>query len=108
MESTSAQVYIFLITLYGGMTAGLAYDIYRMIRRAAKNRRWVTALIDSLFVLTLGAVLTAVLYAANSGELRLYTFVGVVLGFALYMSGLSPFIAFLVRKLKKRLTRKKD
>ncbi len=40
------------------------------------------------------------LYAANFGELRLYTFVGLALG-ALYMSGLSPFIAYIVRKIRK-------
>lgn len=103
METTAPQATIFLITLYGGMIAGLTYDIYRAMRRAAKSGRWVTAVMDTLFILTVGVIVTAVLYAANSGELRLYTFVGLALGFALYMTGLSPFLFFLARKLKKKI-----
>ena len=109
METTEPQAFIFLITLYGGMVAGLVYDVYRAIRKLTKSGRWMTALLDTLFILTLGVVVTAVLYAANSGELRLYTFVGFVLGFALYMAGLSPFILFISRKIRKRLKmRQKD
>ncbi|MFA5676641.1 MAG: spore cortex biosynthesis protein YabQ [Christensenellales bacterium] len=105
METTEAQISVFLITLYGGMAAAIIYDIYRAIRRAAKNGRFATALLDALFILTLGAVITFMLYIANQGELRLYTFAGFALGFALYMTGLSPFIFFLCRKIKKRLSK---
>ena len=108
MQTTQAQPYIFLITLYGGMATGLVYDIYRAIRRALKSGRLVTVLLDTLFILTLGVIVTAVLYAANSGELRLYTFVGFVLGFALYMSGLSPFVFYIGRKLKKLFRKNKE
>lgn len=107
METTVPQIYIFLITLYGGMIAGFAYDIYRGIRRSFKTGRWVTALLDTMFIITLGAIVVAVMYAANAGELRLYTFVGFVLGFALYMAGISPFLSFLARKLKSRTSKKK-
>lgn len=102
METTEPQVSIFLITLYGGMATGIIYDIYRAIRKAAKHGRLATALMDTLFILTLGVVITFMLYIANEGELRLYTFIGFALGFALYMTGLSPFLLFLYRKLKKR------
>ncbi len=106
METTEPQISIFLITLYGGMAAGIIYDVYRAIRKAAKNGRLATALLDTLFILTLGVVVTFMLYIANAGELRLYTFVGFALGFALYMTGLSPFILFLCRKIKKQLLKK--
>jgi len=102
METTAPQPFIFLITIYGGLIAGLIYDIYRAIRKALQAGRFVTAVLDTLFILTLGMIVTAVLYAANFGELRLYTFVGLVLGFALYMSGLSPLIAYIVHKIRKR------
>ena len=39
METTAPQVYIFLITVYGGLLVGVAYDIYRLIRRIAKRGR---------------------------------------------------------------------
>ena len=60
METTAPQAFIFLITLYGGMIAGLVYDIYRAIRKLCKSGRWVTALLDTLFILTLGVVVTVV------------------------------------------------
>ncbi len=101
MDTTSPQIYIFLITLYGGMLAGIAYDIYRLIRKAVKRGRWLTVVLDILFILTLAAIMLFVMYAANAGELRLFTFIGFALGFALYMAGLSPFISFLAGKLKK-------
>ena len=105
METTVPQIYIFLITLYGGMIAGFAYDVFRGIRRSFKTGRWTTALIDTIFILTLGAIVTAVLFAADAGALRLYTLVGFALGFALYIAGISPFIIFLSTKLKKVLTK---
>lgn len=108
METTVPQIYIFMITLYGGMIAGFAYDIYRGIRRSFKTGRWATALLDTMFIITLGAIVVAVMYAANSGELRLYTFVGFALGFALYMAGISPFLSFLSRKLKVWAKKKKQ
>lgn len=106
METTAPQISIFMITLYGGMATGIVYDVYRAIRRAAKNGRWVTALLDTLFILSLGVVVASVLYAVNAGELRLYTFVGFALGFALYMAGLSPFVIYIARQLKKRINKK--
>jgi len=110
METTAPQVYIFLITVYGGLLVGVAYDIYRLIRRIAKRGRWLTIVLDVLFIITLGLIVFAVLYIANSGELRLFTFLGLALGFALYMSGLSLFFRFLGGKIRQRIkdARKKD
>lgn len=99
METTDSQAYIFMITFYGGMLVGLAYDFYRFLRKAIKSGRWLTALIDTLFILTLGFIVVFVMYMANQGELRLYTFVGFVLGFTLYIAGVSPFLIYLARKI---------
>ncbi len=103
METTAPQIYIFMITLYGGIAAGVAYDIYRCIRKVAKRGRWLTALLDVLFIITLGLIILGVMYIANEGELRLFTFVGLALGFALYMAGISLFVAFIARKIKQRI-----
>jgi spore cortex biosynthesis protein YabQ len=110
METTAPQVYIFLITVYGGLLVGVAYDIYRLVRRAAKRGRWLTVALDVLFIITLGLIVLAVMYIANSGELRLFTFAGLALGFGLYLAGLSVFFRFLIGKIKQRFkaARKKD
>lgn len=102
METTAPQIYIFMITVYGGLVAGFTYDVYRFIRRIVKKGRWLTALLDVLFIVTLGLIVLAVMYLANEGELRLFTFVGFALGFALYMAGLSLFFDFIVKKIRRR------
>ena len=107
METTVSQPYIFVIMLYGGMLVGLAYDIYRCIRRAANRGKWFTAVFDTLFILTLGLIVIFILYSANQGELRLFTFIGFALGFALYMAGISPMITHLAKKIRERAAKRK-
>lgn len=99
METTVSQPFVFLLMLYGGMLVGAAYDIYRCFRVLMKKGRWITALLDTLFIITLGLIVVYVMYAANLGELRLFTFIGFTIGFALYMAGISPFIVFICRKI---------
>ncbi len=98
METTVSQPFVFLLMLYGGMLVGAAYDIYRCFRALMKKGRWITALLDTLFIVTLGAIVIYIMYTANMGELRLFTFIGFTVGFALYMAGISPLIIFAVRK----------
>jgi Spore cortex protein YabQ (Spore_YabQ). len=100
MESAASQPIIFLITIYGGMAAGAVYDVFRGIRGAVRRGRWLAALLDTLFILVLGLIVVFVLYTANMGELRLYTFVGFALGFTLYIVGLSPFISFIAARIR--------
>ncbi len=102
MDTTATQPYIFLITIYGGMVAGAVYDVFRGIRRAMRRGRWMAALLDTIFILVLGAVVAFVLYTANMGELRLYSFAGFALGFVLYIVGISPLISYLALRLKER------
>ena len=108
MDTTSTQPYIFLITIYGGMVAGAVYDVFRGIRHALHRGRWLAALLDTLFILLLGVVVVFVLYTANMGQLRLYSFVGFVLGFALYIVGISPLISFLAARLKGRKSKSSE
>jgi len=98
MESTLNQPYIFLATVYGGIVLGLIYDIYRGIRLLFKRKKAVTIIFDLLFALSALVLSAGVLYIVNSGDVRLYTFIGFILGFSLYMVGLSPLISFLAKK----------
>lgn len=98
MESTLNQPYIFLATVYGGIILGLIYDIYRGIRAMFKNKKAITIIFDLLFILSALIISVGVLYIVNSGEIRFYTFIGFVLGFSLYMVGLSPLFRFLAKK----------
>ena len=90
------------------MLVGIAYDVYRCIRKIIKRGRWLTALLDTLFIITLGLVVVFVLYTANQGELRLYTFIGFALGFALYIAGVSPFVQYIAYKVKKWMNKRNN
>lgn len=107
METTGTQPIIFMITIYGGIILGLVYDIYRAVRKIVRSGKWVVVLCDTLFIITLGLIVTFVMYTANQGELRLFTIVGFVLGFTLYMAGLSPFVFYIARKIKGRCNKNK-
>ncbi len=108
METTAPQPFIFMFTIYGGMLVGVAYEFYRLLRKAVKRGRWVTALLDTLFIITLGLIVVFVMYVANQGDLRLYMFAGFALGFALYIAGISPFVQFVFRKVSGRLRKGKS
>jgi len=92
LMSTVNQAYVFLSTVYGGIIIGFIYDLYRMIRRIIRPKRFMTGALDMLFWLTTSLVTFIVLYFANGGEVRLYTFLGFILGFTIYMLALSPFV----------------
>ena len=108
MEISLQQSYIFMATVYGGIITGVLYDVYRMLRRLLKAGRIVTALFDVLFVLCALAVVVAVLYTVNSGELRVYTFLGFVLGFFIYILGISYFLHFIFKKISARAKAKAE
>ena len=107
MDTTIGQSYIFLATVYGGLITGIIYDVYRMLRRALKAGRVVTAIFDILFSLCTLAIVAGVLFTVNSGEIRFYTFVGFALGFFIYIIGISHFLSFIFGRIYKRLKKKR-
>ena len=108
METTANQPLIFMLTICGGVLAGIAYDVYKGVRRAIKAGKWGIAVLDVLFILTLGGIAVFVLFVANQGELRLYAFIGFTLGFVIYMAGLSPFLSYISKKIVEKADKRKD
>ena len=92
LMSTANQVYVFLSTVYTGMVIGLVYDLNRMIRRISKPGRWIVGALDLLFWLMAAVIVFAVLYFANNGEIRLYNFIGLAMGWSLYLLTISPWV----------------
>ncbi|NLC19960.1 MAG: spore cortex biosynthesis protein YabQ [Clostridiales bacterium] len=92
LMSTANQAYVFLSTVYTGMILGLIYDLNRTIRRIFKPGRWLVGVLDLLFWLIAAAIVFTVLYFANNGEIRLYNFIGLAIGWSLYLLTISPWI----------------
>ena len=82
------QTVQFLLSALLGAGLGLWYDLLRSVRR-----RWgLTALLDSLFGLTVAVALLLFALTAGRGEFRLFFFGGIFCGAALYFLTVSPYI----------------
>lgn len=108
MDTTIDQSYIFMATVYGGLIAGIIYDVYRSLRRVLHAGKAVTAVFDILFSLCALAIAAGVLYTVNKGELRAYTFLGFALGFAIYIVGISHFLNYVFKRLYSRIQKKRE
>ena len=79
------QAFVFLIFILNGFLIGILFDIFRILRKSFKTPDILTYLQDIAFWLLVGLMLLYSIFKFNNGELRLYIFIGVLLGNFLYM-----------------------
>ena len=101
---TSGQAYVFLVTIYVGVAAGLLYDITRALRAALGRTSAVRHVLDGLFWAVCGLLFAMALLRANDGHLRGYTLLGCAVGWLLYLLALSPYVRCLLNSVYKALT----
>jgi len=92
LMSTVNQAYVFLATVYTGMIVGFIYDFNRVIRRIFKPRPWVVGIMDLLFWLIVAGIVFVALLYANDGEVRFYNFIGLAMGWSLYLLTISSWV----------------
>ena len=102
MDNTiKIEFYIFLTSIYGGLIAGIVYDIYRINRNYFKPKKIATLIEDFLFWVVIGFVFFYMLNKNNWAELRLYVFLGFFIGGIIYIKILSKFLfSFLTKVFK--------
>lgn len=83
------QTYSFLIFVINGILIGILFDIFRILRKSFQTPDIITYIEDSLFWILAGLTTLIILFRFNDGELRLYTFLGIILGVLVYMLTLS-------------------
>ncbi len=88
MNNTLLQPAAFLALAYGGAVAGIAYDVFRLIRRAFPWRA-AQVVCDVLFLLCAACAAAAALLFATGGELRPYLCAGYIVGFVIEQWSLS-------------------
>lgn len=91
MEPLGTQLYAFGIVLLAGITLGIFFDLFRVLRGLLRPGLLSTPLLDLLFWALVTPVLVIYLILANWGELRGYVIIGLILGLFFYrllLSGL--------------------
>ena len=79
------ELYTFLLFLLTGISIGILFDIFRIIRKNFKTKDFITYIHDFLFLILTGIILLYSIFAFNNGELRGYIFIAVILGICMYI-----------------------
>jgi len=92
MMSVSNQAYVFLATMLAGVIIGFFYDCCRVIRIMIKAGVFVTGILDLLFWVIIGTLSFLVIFYVNDGNVRVFTIMGFVIGWILYVLSISRFV----------------
>lgn len=99
------QAYLFLIFVINGVIIGLIFDFFRILRISFKTKDFVTYIEDILFWIITGVILLYSIFIFNNGEIRLFMFIGVIIGILLYILLISKYIikvnVYIINILKK-------
>ena len=97
------QAYIFMIFVIIGVIIGVLFDFFRILRKSIKTKDFVTYIEDVLFCILTGIILLYSIFTFNSGEIRIYIFIGVLFGVLIYMLSISKYFVkinvFLLNKI---------
>ncbi len=86
------QLYNILIFFIIGIVIGILFDIFRILRKTFKTPDIVTIIEDILFWILVGIIIIFSIFKFNNGILRSYIFVGLIIGFIIYMLTISKYL----------------
>ena len=93
------QAYLFLVFSLTGVAIGILFDFFRILRRSIKTSNLVTYIQDILFWILTGIIVLYSIWYFNNGELRIFVFLGLIIGILIYMTTLSSIIIKIFSKL---------
>ena len=93
------QAYLFLVFSLTGVAIGILFDCFRILRRTIKTSNIVTYIEDVLFWILTGLLVLYNIWYFNNGEIRIFMFLGIILGVLIYMSTLSSIIITVFSKI---------
>ena len=83
------QAYLFIVFSLTGVAIGVLFDIFRVLRKSFKTADIITYLEDILFWVLTGLLVLYNIWYFNNGEIRLFMFLGIIMGILIYMLTLS-------------------
>ena len=93
------QAYLFLVFSLTGVAIGVLFDFFRILRRTIKTANIITYIEDILFWVLTGILILYNIWYFNNGEIRVYMFLGIILGVLIYMSTLSNLVVKLFTRI---------
>lgn len=93
------QAYLFLVFSLTGVAIGILFDFFRILRRTIKTNNIITYIEDVLFWILTGILILYNIWFFNNGEIRIYMFLGIILGVLIYMSTLSNILITVFSKI---------
>ena len=92
MDEIYNQLFSLLFFIITGISIGILFDFFRILRRTFKTIDLVTYIQDILFWIITGGIMLFSIFKFNSGQIRSYVIIGIVFGFFLYKITISKFI----------------
>ena len=93
------QAYLFLVFSLTGVAIGILFDSFRILRRTFKTSNIITYIEDVLYWILTGLLILYNIWYFNNGEIRIYMFLGIILGVLIYMSTLSSILIRIFTKI---------
>lgn len=100
---TSGQLWVLLVTIYGGALLGVFFDALFITNRVLGGRRVLTAIFDALFWVVATTLCFGLLYFAHDGAFSLADALGFALGAALYFLGPGRAVRWLYLQISRAL-----
>lgn len=91
-EVLRGEAQFFGISFLVGMGLVLVYDVFRIFRRVIKHGTVWIGIEDIFFWLLCTVVVFLLFYGENDGMMRMFSFVGILLGMGTYLALFSYFI----------------
>ena len=98
------QGLIFLAFTFNGVIIGFIFDLFRVHRKTFKISDIITYIEDFIYWIITGIITVYFMFRFSDGELRAYTFIGIIIGAILYFLTISQYIMkvfiFIIEKIK--------
>ncbi|MBQ8278861.1 MAG: spore cortex biosynthesis protein YabQ [Roseburia sp.] len=91
-EAIGSEAIFFLVSALCGMGLVLTYDLFRIFRRLLTHGNIWIGIEDACYWIFCTVAVFLLLYQKNDGMMRAFTFVGILLGGALYHFVFSRFV----------------
>ena len=91
MSNSINQLYLLCIFTLSGFLIGILFDIFRILRKSFKTPDFITYIEDFIFWSLTGIYLLFIIFKFSFGEIRIFMFAGLIIGFIVYMVTLSKY-----------------